>query len=230
MSRIIGVTAPKKDGGAKRGRPVAFDRIEALDAAMRLFWERGYEGTSFADLVSAMEISASTFYNSFGSKEQLFQQAAQYYLTRPGGSALPGILAAPIDTRTAFEQIVEALAREYTRSGFPAGCMVSLSVAHVPPDLKSVREMIVGFRAVMEEALIARLSRGVAAGDLPTDTNVKAMGRFFSTVFRGMASQARDGKTTAELLAIGRMALKAWPTDPALSADAGPVKKATRKR
>src|SRR5580693_10016296 len=83
-----------------RGRPAAFDRAVALQAAMKLFWERGYEGTSFDNLISAMGISASSFYNSFGSKEALYCEATQAYLDW-GGQWFNAILHDPlIDTRT----------------------------------------------------------------------------------------------------------------------------------
>ena len=60
-----------------RGRPKNFDRSVALQQAMKLFWERGYEGASFDNLTAAMGISASSFYNSFGSKERLYQEAIE---------------------------------------------------------------------------------------------------------------------------------------------------------
>ena len=67
-----------------RGRPAVFDRAKALHAAMKLFWERGYEGTSFDDLIAAMGVSASSFYNSFGSKEALYCEATRSYLEWSG--------------------------------------------------------------------------------------------------------------------------------------------------
>lgn len=194
-----------------RGRPLAFDRTRALDAAMQLFWDRGYEGTSFADLIEAMGISASTFYNSFGSKEKLFEETVKYYLSRPGGSAIQSILTAPLDTREAFEQLLEATAAEYTRKDLPPGCLVSLSATQTPPDLQTVREMMARYRAVVDYAFAERLKRGIAAGDLPPDTDAKQLAGFFATLFRGMAIQARDGKSKGYLSAVGKMAMRAWP-------------------
>ena len=72
------------EGKRGRGRPAVFDRAVALMAAMKLFWERGYEGTSLDDLVAAMGISASSFYNSFGSKERLYQEATEVYMAAAG--------------------------------------------------------------------------------------------------------------------------------------------------
>src|ERR1700754_3553417 len=82
-----------------RARPAAFDRCAALNAAMKLFWERGYEGTSFDDLTAAMGISASSFYNSFGSKERLYQEAIEAYMAS-ADKWFTGELNADTDTRT----------------------------------------------------------------------------------------------------------------------------------
>ena len=79
------ITGKKGEEGKRgRGRPAVFDRAVALQAAMKLFWERGYEGTSFDDLIAAMGISASSFYNSFGSKEALYCEATRSYLEWSG--------------------------------------------------------------------------------------------------------------------------------------------------
>ena len=63
-----------------RGRPRLFDRTAAIQQAMVLFWDRGYEGTTFDDLIGAMKLSPSSFYHEFGSKEQLYREAVDYYL------------------------------------------------------------------------------------------------------------------------------------------------------
>ena len=204
----------------KRGRPQAFNRDAALRAAMRLFWERGYEGTTFDDLTTAMGISPSSFYNAFGGKERLYCEAVGAYMAASGEWFL-GILSKTADTRTAFERLIEATAEEFTRPDLPAGCMISLAGTHVPPALASVRDMMVSHRALSEAALAQRLRGGVEAGDMPPDTDVAALASFFGTLFRGLAVQARDGASRERLLEIGRIAMRAWP---------GQVKARTRRR
>src|SRR5580704_12190384 len=102
-SRIIGAMAPKIAETVKRGRgrPAVFDRAAALKEAMKLFWERGYEGTSFDELIGAMGISASSFYNSFGNKEELYREATEAYVQSSGGWFLGILHDETIDTRTA---------------------------------------------------------------------------------------------------------------------------------
>lgn len=208
-----GVNTPKnKKSPRKRGRPQAFDRQLALDAAMRLFWEGGYEGTSFADLIAAMGISASTFYNSFGSKEQLYNEAVQHYLSGPNGARLGAILSGPDDTRTTFARIIDEVAREFTDPVSPTGCMISLAGTHVSPQLHSIRETMTKYRAGFEQMLVDRLQRGLAVGDLPPDTDIVQLASFFGTLFRGMAVQARDGKSQEHLRGLAQVAMRAWPS------------------
>src|SRR3954462_15635173 len=95
-----------------RGRPVVFDRTQALNKAMKLFWERGYEGTSFDELISAMGISASSFYNSFGSKEALYCEATRTYHERAGQWFFAILYVPDINTRTVFARLFEATAEE----------------------------------------------------------------------------------------------------------------------
>ncbi len=177
---------------------------------MRLFWDRGYAGTTFDDLIAAMGISPSSFYNAFGSKERLYSEAVDAYMSASGKWFL-SILAETADTRTAFERLIEVTTEEFTRTDWPTGCMISLAGTHVPPALASVRDMMVGHRVLSEAALSRRLRSGVEAGDLPPDTDVAVLAAFFGTLFRGLAVQARDGASQPRLLEIGRVAMRAWP-------------------
>src|SRR6201989_3719869 len=113
------IQGKKSEGKRGRGRPAVFDRCAALNAAMKLFWERGYEGTSFDDLIAAMGISASSFYNSFGSKEALYCEATRTYLEWSGQWFFAILNDPSIDTRTAFARLFAATAEEFTRSDQP---------------------------------------------------------------------------------------------------------------
>jgi AcrR family transcriptional regulator len=194
-----------------RGRPAAFDRAVALQAAMKLFWERGYEGTSFDDLIAAMGISASSFYNSFGSKEALYCEATRSYLEWSGQWFFSILHDPSIDARTAFARLFEATAEEFTRGDYPLGCMISLAGTHCPPGLSNIRDMMAEHRAFSESAMAARIRKGVADGEVPEATDCDMLAAYYSAVARGLAVQARDGASREKLAQIGRLAMSAWP-------------------
>ena len=193
-----------------RGRPKNFDRLVVLDRAMKLFWERGYEGASFDDLIAAMGISPSSFYNSFGSKERLYHEAAEAYMAC-ASQWFVGELQAATDAKTAFHRLLNAAARELTQNDRPTGCMLSLACTHVPPALIGLRDMMAGYRRAAESAMAARIQRGIDEGDVPNDTDTEALAAFYSALSRGMAVQARDGASRDRLLEIVEIGMRAWP-------------------
>jgi AcrR family transcriptional regulator len=195
-----------------RGRPRKFDRAAALGEAMRLFWEQGYEGTTFDQLISAMGISASSFQNAFGSKEHVYEEATQLYLEEKA-KWFAEALSDKTDTRQTFAKLIEATADAFTADTDPAGCMISLAGTHAARDCDRIRDMMAAKRTISEEAMRKRLDAGIAAGELPADTDATSMAAFFGAVFRGMAVQARDGATREQLLKIGEMAMRAWPAE-----------------
>jgi AcrR family transcriptional regulator len=194
-----------------RGRPAVFDRDRALWAAMTLFWERGYEGTSFDDLIAAMGISASSFYNSFGSKEALYCEATKSYLDWSGHWFFAILNDPSIDTKTAFARLFESTAEEFTRGDHPLGCMIALAGTHCPPGMKNIREMMAEHRAFSEGAMAERIRKGVEAGDVAEDADCDMLAAYYSAVARGLAVQARDGGSREKLAEIGRLAMCAWP-------------------
>lgn len=187
---------------------------------MTLFWERGYGGTSFDDLIDAMGISPSSFYNAFGSKERLYKEAVEAYVAR-AGEWFTAALDGATDTRTAFRQVLRTAARQLTRDDLPAGCMISLAGTHGPPSLGSVRAMMANYRCGAEAAMAARIQRGIDEGDVPESTNVQSLAAFYSALSRGMAVLARDGVDRERLLEIVEIGMRAWPPQPPKPAAGG---------
>ena len=211
MTSKINQGTKLEEGKRSRGRPAVFDRGAALNAAMKLFWERGYEGTSFDDLISAMGISASSFYNSFGSKEALYCEATRSYREWAGQWFFAILNDPSIDTKTAFARLFEATAEEFTRGDHPLGCMISLAGTHCSPGMKNIRDMMAEHRAFSESAMAERIRKGVVRGDLLEDTDCEMLAAYYSAVARGLAVQARDGASRQKLSEIGRLAMRAWP-------------------
>ena len=198
-----------------RGRPAVFDRDVALREAMKLFWERGYEGTSFDELIAAMGISASSFYNSFGSKEALYCEATRSYLEWAGQWFFAILNDPSIDTKTAFAQLFEATAEEFTRGDHPLGCMISLAGTHCSPGMKNIRDMMAEHRAFSEGAMAERIHKGIAKGDVPEDTDatcwrpIIAPSRAALRCRRVMAHHARSWpKSAGSPCAHGRPAMR----------------------
>src|SRR5258708_19587775 len=174
-----------------RGRPRTFDRSRAIQQAMKLFWDRGYEGTTFDDLIGVMNIGPSSFYHEFGSKEQMYREAVDYYLN-VCLVFFPRALSTHRDTRAAFEALIEESAAFLASDASPAGCMISLAGTHLPPHLRSVADFTKGVRKHSEQALVRRLRKGVSDGDLPPGTNVKELAAYFVPV----QNVSVDRKTT----------------------------------
>jgi AcrR family transcriptional regulator len=202
------MSEPQKRG---RGRPPKLDRQAALRDAMTLFWENGYEGTTFDDLIGKMSISPSSFYNAFGSKEQLYREATECFVEGARKWILGSLFEEGVSTRTAFSNLFEAAATEFTKPDTPRGCMVSLSGTHQAASLASLREMMVDIRAGTEDRFAERIRKGIADGDVPGDIDVDAHAAFLHTLLRGLAVQARDGASFEKLVRIAKAGLAGMP-------------------
>jgi AcrR family transcriptional regulator len=126
---------------------------------MKLFWENGYEGTSFADLISKMSMSPSSFYNAFGSKERLYREATESFMDDAQKWIQGALSEEGATTREAFTQLLASVAIEFTREDLPRGCMISLSGTHQGPDLAPIRDMMTEYGAASEVYLAARIRK-----------------------------------------------------------------------
>ena len=192
------------------GRPRGFDRDAALEAAMLLFWRKGFAATSMSDLCDAMGISSPSLYAAFGSKEALYLEAVEYY-ARTIGPPVWDKLAEGATARAGIENLLIAWTESLPKSrATPAGCMALLAAVGDEWPATIVR-VVKKVRLEMLGTLRSRLETAVAKGELPASTDIDGLSRFYLSVYQGMAIQAKDGATQAELRAVAAAAIAAWP-------------------
>lgn len=204
----------KKDGPGPRprGRPRGFDRDAALRKAMLLFWERGYEGTSIADLTAAMGIAPASLYGGFGSKRDLYREALALYTSAPGTS-FAELIAEAKTAREATRRLLRARAIGFTDPATPAGCMISAAGVGAAPENRDAAELPAARRRGGLERWIGLFRDAIDAGELPAGADAVSLARFYAAVVQGMAVQAHDGASEADLLAIVETAMAHWPGD-----------------
>ncbi len=196
--------------GRGRGRPRSFDRDTALDAAMMLFWGKGFDATSVGELTEAMGVTPPSLYAAFGDKEALFLEAVGRYVAHYGSLAVQA-LGEPGTARAAIERLLRNAARELAEGAHPAGCMVVRAATTCSGLSETARQRLAGMRTASRDAIAARIRMGAEAGELAVGTDVDALADFYASVFQGMSVQAGDGAGEEKLRGVAEAAIRGWP-------------------
>jgi AcrR family transcriptional regulator len=191
------------------GRPREFDMQKALDAAVRVFWLKGYEGTSLPDLTKAMGINRPSLYAAFGNKEALFRKAIDRYVEGPGAH-VNRALELPT-ARQVIEQLFFGGIDLMAGSQNPTGCFLVQTALTCGDEAACVRKETAKRRTKGQTLLRKRFERAVAEGDLPAKTNPADLAGYVTTVIHGMSVQAAGGATRNELKKVAEMAMRALP-------------------
>jgi len=203
------VTSPCK-ARKPRGRPLSFDRDAALETAMHVFWERGYEAASISDLTSAMGITPPSLYTAFGDKEQLFLEAIERYALGYGSISARALKEEPT-ARGAIERWLLEAANELTQPCHPKGCMVVMAATNCSAAAERVQDALLLRRTEAIANVGRRIQGGIDDGELPPDTDAQDLANFYATIYQGMSMQAKDGATHESLMATVRTAMRSWP-------------------
>jgi AcrR family transcriptional regulator len=194
---------------ACKGRPREFDVDEALAAALRVFWAKGYEGASLSDLTEAMGITRPSLYAAFGNKEALFHKALDLY-EREKLAYVGEALEAPT-SREVVERILRGALAMQTSECEPKGCMRVISSVSCGPEAESIRADLMQRRQSSQRALCDRMRRAKAEGDLPEGADVDGLCTYLGAILGGMAVQASSGAPKAQLEALVETTLQMWP-------------------
>ena len=193
-----------------RGRPREFNRDEALETAMRLFWDRGYEATSISDLTVAIGITPPALYGAFGDKKRLFLEAVERYETAVGCFAAKALTEEPT-AELAIRSLLFGALKAFTDAKNPKGCLVVLGATNCTAESMDIFEAVAERRRLAEVAVRARLSAGKKAGEFPKNVDVEALAGVVTATLYGIALKARDGAPRAKLRVIVNQLLAMWP-------------------
>lgn len=192
------------------GRQREFDVEKALDAALCVFWRKGYEGASYADLTEAVGVERPALYAAFGNKEALFRRVLARYSERYL-DYFPAALQLPT-ARQVAAHILFSSADVNTRYCDHTGCLGINGIVAGSNDAEPVRQALIDFRAASEAQLRERFERAKVEGDLPATAKPDALAAFVLAVSHGMAVQAKAGFSRERLHAVAEQALSTWPT------------------
>jgi AcrR family transcriptional regulator len=194
---------------AKMGRPRGFAENAALDAAMRVFWERGYEGSTLADLTKAMGINRSSMYATFGDKQALFRMAIARYEEGPA-AYLREALEQPT-VRAVVEALLSGALELLTDPSHPRGCLSVQGALACGSHAEPMKQAMIEWRKQGELDIQKRLQRARREGDLAKDVDPGDLARYISTVVTGLGIQAANGATGAEMTRLVDMVLRSMP-------------------
>jgi AcrR family transcriptional regulator len=199
------IPTPSKHRPSRR----AFDIDDALDRALAVFWEHGYEGTSMAALTDALGINKPSLYAAFGNKEALFHRALERY--RQGPAAYVGEALNQPSARQVIEHLLLKSADFLTNPRYPRGCLLVHGALSCSAEAGAVRDELGRCRKKVEDALRRRLEKAKADGDLPAATVAADLARYVITVQQGMTVQAIGGASRKELHRVVELTLSGLP-------------------
>lgn len=191
------------------GRPREFDTDKAIVQAMRLFWRKGYEGTSLSDLTQELGIARPSLYAAFGNKEALFLKVLDRY-DKETSRFMEAALNAPT-ARALAEGLVYGACAFHSDAKNPPGCLMVHGALVGGDTGASVREETNHRRSHLRDRIAERLRRAQTEGDLSEDADPSALSGYLVAVLRGIAVESASGAKADDLRRIAEVAMAAWP-------------------
>jgi len=188
------------------GRPLEFDPEEALESAMLLFWQHGYEATSLHDLITEMGLSKSSFYQTFKSKQSLFKNCILHYKELLLGQ-LKQQLKDASSGRSFIEILFKMIASEADSSDIPKGCLLMNTAnefSQTDPEIsKMVRASIESLTNIFEQAI----QQSQKKGEITTEISPINLAIYLVTSISGLRNMIKAGESRKELNEVVKLTL-----------------------
>ncbi|MDA8371608.1 MAG: TetR family transcriptional regulator [Nocardiopsaceae bacterium] len=187
-------------------RTKEFAPDSALDAALELFWERGYAATSIADLVEHLGIARASLYSTFGDKHALYLRALEKYCERRAPELLDQ-MSRPGPVLPAVRALIERYAGESASEQGRRGCFVANTAVELAPHDREAAHRVQKDWLFLETVIGSALARAQAQGELAADKDPQALARFLVTLMQGMRVTGKADPDPARLRAAAQQAL-----------------------
>lgn len=191
-----------------RGRPRSFDRDEALRLAMQVFWNKGYEGTTMADLTAAIGVKAPSLYAAFGDKNALFREAIDFYSATTAIGPINALKEGK-GMREDLHNMLQASVALYADPANGKGCMVVVSAINCAPENAAHAEEMTVRRQKKRQELAKRFRKAQEQNELSADADIDGLADFYTAVLHGLSLSARDGVSCERLANTISHAMKA---------------------
>lgn len=192
------------------GRKLTFDKQQALQAAMHVFWKKGYGGASLTELTGSMGINKPSLYSAFGNKEALFVQATNYYVETIGAKHGAFLLQANTPLQKRLRLFLTSLIQGQCDKNNPKGCYISLCAAETEGEdiPQAAKDKILEVSDLTYNALVQLFTEDAEAQQYKLNTQAQNHARFLMAVIHGTAAMARAGKNQKALEPIIDNAVK----------------------
>lgn len=188
-------------------RTKEFDPAVALEDALSLFWERGYEATSMADLVERLGVARASLYATFGDKHELYVKALVRYAETRDPDPVQ-LLSQPGPALPAVKVLLERYAEESIADRDRRGCMMVNAAAERLPLDRQVARVVESSWDRLEAALTGALVRARAQGELAEDADPSALARFLLVVLQGIRVMGKSDAAPQRLRDAAAQALR----------------------
>lgn len=187
-------------------RPRKFKQDDALEKAMHVFWQKGYEATSLDDLTAAMGIKRQSVYNSFGDKHALYMQSLERYRAARRAS-MREYLTGQGTLKEGFRRLFNHIVNDAVEDPEHKGCMVVNAMAELAGADPQVRKLVETAETENETVFAEVIEAAQAKGELSRDKNSKALAAFLYNGVIGLRVRARKNVDKSTLVQIVEVTL-----------------------
>lgn len=170
-------------------RTKAFEPDDIADAAMQVFWRRGYAATSVQDLVDGTGLSRSSLYNAFENKQGLYRQALRRYQAVTGSNV--ALLSGPGSPKALIRQLLMRVAEDELRDPQRRGCLAANASLELAGQDVAVAELVAHNFLSLQKALEQLIRRGQQSGEIAATKSPRALARFFVGTVQGLRVLAK---------------------------------------